>query len=72
MKDLHNHLLYGIDDGSVDFEQSVELLTGLEQEGVTDIIVTPHYIIGTNYNSNNEEKSKLLDSLKSKTNINLY
>ena len=72
MKDLHNHLLYGIDDGSVDIEQSITILNKLENEGVTEIVLTPHYIIGTDYNANNELKSKLLSSLQSKTNIKLY
>ena len=72
MKDLHNHLLYGIDDGSDSLEESIKLLNKLEQEGVTDIVVTPHYIIGTNYNSNNKTKKKILNELKKYTRINLY
>ena len=72
MKDLHNHLLYGIDDGSESLDESIKILNSLEQEGVTDIVVTPHYIIGTNYNSNNKEKNKLLVELKKHTKIKLY
>ena len=72
MKDIHNHLLYGIDDGSTSLNESIELLNKLENEGVTDIVVTPHYIIGSEYNSNNSVKSKLLEQLKSKTKIRLY
>lgn len=72
MKDLHNHLLYGIDDGSKNLEESIEILSNLESEGVTSIVVTPHYIIGSNYNSNNLEKEKLLKELQKRTNIKLY
>lgn len=72
MKDIHTHLLYGIDDGSNTFEKSIELLEELYKRGVTDIVLTPHYIIGTNYNSSNKEKLKLLKKLQSKTNIKLY
>jgi protein-tyrosine phosphatase len=72
MKDIHNHILYNIDDGSNSYQKSIEILNDLEQRGVTDIVATPHYIIGTNYNSDNKKKLELLNKLKEKTNINLY
>ena len=72
MKDLHNHTLYGIDDGSSSIEESKQILSLLEEEGVEEIVLTPHYIIGTNYNANNSKKMELLNSLKKITNIKLY
>ena len=72
MKDIHNHILYNIDDGSNSYQKSIEILNNLEQRGVTDIVATPHYIIGTNYNSDNKKKLELLNKLKKETNINLY
>lgn len=72
MKDIHNHLLYGIDDGSDNYKRSVEILNNLSREGVTDIVVTPHYIIGSNYNSNNKTKEELIKKLQKETNIKLY
>jgi len=72
MKDIHNHILYNIDDGSNSYQKSIEILNNLEQRGVTDIVATPHYIIGTNYNSDNKKKLELLNKLKGETNINLY
>lgn len=72
MKDLHNHLLYGIDDGSKSYQDSIEILRNLEKEGVTAIVVTPHYIIGSIYNSNNIQKDKLLKELQKDTKINIY
>lgn len=72
MKDIHNHLLYGIDDGSTSLEQSIKILNILEKGGVTDIVVTPHYIEGTNYNSNNKTKQSLLKKLQKHTKIKLY
>ncbi len=72
MKDLHNHLLYGIDDGSKDLASSVKLLKEIKSEGVDEIIFTPHYIIGSEYNANNTKKMKLLKTLKAKTKIKVY
>ena len=72
MKDLHNHLLYGIDDGSKDLASSVKLLKEIKSEGVDEIIFTPHYIIGSEYNANNTKKMKLLKTLKTKTKIKVY
>ena len=51
MIDIHNHILYGIDDGSKSLEDSIRILKDLESIGYTDIILTPHYIINTRYNS---------------------
>lgn len=72
MKDIHNHILFGIDDGSNSYQQSIEILKCLEERGVTDIVATPHYIMGTNYNSDNKKKLELLNKLQKKTSINLY
>ena len=42
--DFHNHILPGIDDGAKDLEDSLILLKGFEEIGITDIIATPHVI----------------------------
>lgn len=73
MKDIHSHILPGIDDGSRSIEESINLLDRLYNNGVTDIILTPHYIENSKYNCNNQNKMKLLQELKSQyTKINLY
>ncbi len=46
MIDLHSHLLPGVDDGSRNVEQSVDVLTKLAAEGTTDICLTPHLLAG--------------------------
>ena len=56
MKDIHSHILYGIDDGSRSIEESIQLLDRLYDQGVTDIILTPHYIENSKYNYKNIKK----------------
>ena len=63
MKDLHCHLLYGIDDGSRDIEESVGILKKAANEGITEIIITPHYMENTKYNCNNKTKIELFKKL---------
>lgn len=77
MKDLHSHILYGIDDGSKSLEDSLELLSRLSSYGTTDIFLTPHYIEGSKFNCNNKDKKELFTELKKQVkerniNINLY
>ena len=38
MVDMHNHILFGIDDGAKTFEESMELIKEATNKGVTDII----------------------------------
>ena len=64
MIDIHCHILPGIDDGALDFSTSIEMLRNAERAGVTDIILTPHYIKGSIYNADNVRKWKLLSELK--------
>ena len=77
MKDLHSHILMGIDDGSKEQKESLEILKKAEKEGITDIMLTPHYIKNTNWSENNLGKQNKLAELKEeiiKNNIkiNLY
>ena len=73
-KDIHCHLLPGIDDGSSSIEESIETLRRAEKEGVSEIVLTPHYIENTRYNCNNKNKLELFKKLKkemSKQDINI-
>jgi tyrosine-protein phosphatase YwqE len=49
--DIHNHILPGIDDGAKTVDESIELIKGFGEFGVTDFICTPH--IMENYYPNN-------------------
>ncbi len=77
MKDIHSHLLYGIDDGCKDQEESIKILKKLRDAGVTDLILTPHYIEDTKYNCNNKEKIKIFREFQKRVEeenieVNLY
>ena len=77
MRDIHCHIMYGIDDGSKSLEQSIEILKNAYSNGITDIVLTPHYINKSEYNCDNKKKKKILDELiselkKENIDINLY
>ena len=43
MIDIHSHILPNIDDGSKSIEESVNLLSILNEQGITEVIATPHF-----------------------------
>jgi len=43
MIDMHNHILFGVDDGAKTIENSIELIKEEIKKGVSHIIFTPHY-----------------------------
>ena len=77
MKDLHNHLLYGIDDGSKSLEESINLLKEMSIKGVKEVVLTPHYIIDSKFTSSKYQNMDLLNKLNQELinnniNIKLY
>lgn len=44
--DIHCHILPGIDDGSQSMSETMRMLEIAQKEGITHIVVTPHYKIG--------------------------
>ena len=77
MFDIHNHMIYDVDDGSKNIETSIEVLSNLYEQGIRNVILTPHYIPETNYVSkkiDNHNKLKVLKEELRKRNIdmNLY
>lgn len=77
MIDIHCHVLPGIDDGSPDLVTTLAILKNAAEAGVTDMILTPHYIKNTRYSFNNASKEAILNIIKTATEqagipINLY
>ena len=42
MRDMHCHILPGVDDGARDLAESLEMLAAAKAAGVTSIVCTPH------------------------------
>lgn len=41
--DLHTHILPNVDDGSRGFDDTIRMLKEAQDEGITDIVFTPHF-----------------------------
>lgn len=73
MIDFHSHILYGIDDGSSDIEESIEIIKKMRTLGFDKIILTPHYIEDSKYSANNKIKNELKNNLDNQNlGIELY
>ncbi|MBR1970510.1 MAG: hypothetical protein IKA17_09165 [Clostridia bacterium] len=78
MIDIHTHILPFIDDGSPDCEVSIKMLSSLCEQGVSKVVLTPHfYAYRTDVESfvckREISVNKLLDELKKKpVDISLY
>ena len=73
--DIHTHILPGVDDGAKTIDDSRRIIEYLKKAGTTDIVLTSHYIKGSNYKFNALVRSKILEELKKFIDldgINLY
>lgn len=73
MIDIHTHILPGIDDGATDLQDTLEILKALKEQGVTQIVATPHIITGVYNNDKSIIKNKVTDVeyLIKDTNLNI-
>ena len=63
MIDIHNHILIDVDDGPKNKEEMLKLLKQAKDEGVTEIIATPHHLSPTFNNENKIVERKLNEIL---------
>ena len=64
MIDIHSHLIPGVDDGSQSIEESLALLKQAEEDGITELITTPHFIKNGEYRIRASELVKRFNELK--------
>lgn len=74
--DIHSHVLPCMDDGAGDMETALEMLRIAQAEGISDIIVTPHYTSGR-FRADSRRLQEQLDMLREKVleeglSVNLY
>lgn len=75
MIDIHNHIIPNVDDGSDSLELSRQLLIDAEKEGITDVLITPHFMKHGPYSVRKKELIKLFEQFKKETrdiDVNLY
>ncbi len=44
--DIHTHILPGVDDGSKNMDETVQMLSAALKQGIKTIIATPHFAVG--------------------------
>ena len=74
MIDIHTHILHNCDDGSNSLELSIKQITNMIDKGVTDIVLTPHYMnsyVQTDAKIINKQYKEIVKAT-SDLNINLH
>ena len=61
--DFHNHILPGIDDGAKTVTESLQLIKGFEEIGITKFVATPH-VIGEYYPNTPQSIQTALNEVK--------
>ena len=64
MIDIHCHLMPGVDDGSKDLAETLEMFENAATSGITEMVLTPHYIKNTKYCQNNSAKGQITEILR--------
>lgn len=59
MKDLHSHYLPGVDDGAKTLDSTRRMLESAQNNGVTHIMFTPHYVPNSDFDSNREKNKEI-------------
>lgn len=71
MVDIHSHLLYGVDDGPEEIEESIELIKQAMAVGYTEIVCSSHYYIGLLENRNYDRNFSLLQERIREENLDI-
>ena len=57
--DIHNHIIFDVDDGPGTFEESMDLLRQAAERGITDIAATPHQLENDQVSEYDERQKKI-------------
>lgn len=60
MIDTHIHMVPGVDDGAKDLETALQMMQLAMNEGVDEMVVTPHYNLPVYFNQHVDEQYQLL------------
>lgn len=63
MIDIHSHIIPGVDDGASSMRDSLKMAAMAQEQGITAIIASPHYIDGLFCSDCNNNK-RILEKLK--------
>ena len=58
--DIHSHLIPGIDDGVQSLDESLTLISQMQELGYKKLIITPHIMVDTYPNREDDIKDRLL------------
>ena len=77
MTDVHSHILFDVDDGARNIDESIVLLKKMSEIGFKNVILTPHFIKDSEYSSQNKEKITKIKTIQEELNnqnidINVY
>lgn len=74
MVDIHSHILFGIDDGPIEIDESLEMIRQAVAVGYTDIVCSSHYLIGRYENLNYDKNFEILKNriIEEKIPLNIH
>jgi protein-tyrosine phosphatase len=62
--DIHNHVIFDVDDGPSTLEQSMSMMRQAAKHGVTDIVATPHQLEEDQVSGHLERQKKILNNFE--------
>lgn len=71
MIDIHCHILFDIDDGARDVDETMNMCSIAAEDGITAIIATPHYIEGESTNAHLHDRLSMINHELKNRSMNL-
>ncbi|MEA2077630.1 MAG: CpsB/CapC family capsule biosynthesis tyrosine phosphatase [Candidatus Marinimicrobia bacterium] len=62
--DIHNHIIFDVDDGPGTIEQSMEMMRQAVKNNITDIVATPHQLENDQVSEHHERQNKVIENFK--------